>query len=38
VVTAAVDESRTRFAAFNEMRRGETRTAIERMLGTGATA
>jgi hypothetical protein len=38
VVTAAVDESRTRFARFNEMRRTETRTAIERMLGAGATA
>jgi hypothetical protein len=38
VVTAAVDETRARFALFNEMRRTETRTAIERMLGTGATA
>lgn len=38
VVTAAVDESRARFARFNEMRRAETRTAIERLLGMGAQA
>ena len=38
VVTAAVDESRTRFAQFNEMRRAETRELVERMLGAGGAA
>ena len=38
VVTAAVDESRTRFAQFNEMRRAETRDLVERMLGAGGAA
>jgi hypothetical protein len=36
VVTTAVDESRKRFAQFNEMRRAETRELVERMLGGGA--
>ena len=36
VVTTAVDESRKRFAQFNEMRRAETRELVERMLGEGA--
>jgi hypothetical protein len=35
VVTMALDEARARFARFNEMRRQETRIAIERMLGGG---
>jgi hypothetical protein len=35
VVTAAVEESRQRFAQFSEMRRAETRAAVERMLGGG---
>jgi hypothetical protein len=33
VVTAAVGEAQARFARFNEMRREETRAAIERVLG-----
>jgi rubrerythrin len=36
VVTTAVEQSRAQFARFNELRRAETRDAIERMLGTGA--
>jgi rubrerythrin len=36
VVTMAVEQSRAQFARFNELRRAETRDAIERMLGTGA--
>lgn len=35
VVTAAVEESRQRFAQFSEKRRAETRAAVERMLGGG---
>lgn len=35
VVAAAVEESRQRFAQFSEMRRAETRAAVERMLGGG---
>jgi hypothetical protein len=38
IVTAAVDESRTRFAQFNEMRRAETRQLVERILGGGGAA
>jgi hypothetical protein len=38
VVTTAVDESRKRFAQFNEMRRAETRDLVERMLGGGGAA
>jgi len=38
VVTAAVEQSRAQFARFNELRRTETRDAIERMLGMGAQA
>jgi hypothetical protein len=36
VVITAFDESRKRFAQFNDMRRAETRTLVERMLGGGA--
>lgn len=36
VVTTAVEQARVQFARFNELRRAETRDAIERMLGTGA--
>ena len=38
VVTTAVEESRTRFAQFNETRRAETRDLVERMLGGGGAA
>ena len=38
VVTMALDEARARFARFNEMRRHETRAAIEQMLGGGAAS
>lgn len=38
IVATALEESRTRFARFNELRREETRRAVERMLGGGTAA
>jgi hypothetical protein len=38
IVTVALDQARVRFARFNELRREETRQAIERTLGGGTAA
>jgi rubrerythrin len=38
IVTAALDESHKRFMRFDEVRRNETRSAIEQILGGGATS
>lgn len=38
IVTAALDESRKRFMRFDELRRNETRAAIEQLLGGGAAS